>query len=159
MRPEVEKLKPKGEQTCPWRSKSLTSEKFFCDGGWQTHNEAVFGTCSSQKYGFICDWAREKLAKNSTKTDEPVPMPGSMSKNVTSEEFSPYKTQIGGNHYKDNFPVMQPWEFFSRNNIPFADAHPCKHILRHRFKNGVEDLKKAKHELELLAWDCYGVKI
>lgn len=56
--------------------------------------------------------------------------------------------QEGGSHYK-NFEI-QPIEFIHRNNIPFIEGNIIKYILRHRQKNGIEDLKKAKHYIDLL---------
>lgn len=56
--------------------------------------------------------------------------------------------QIGGNHYK-LFP-LQPMVFFERHNIPFTVGNAMKYILRHKYKNGVEDLKKALHCVEFL---------
>ena len=57
-------------------------------------------------------------------------------------------TQVGGSHYSRY--VIQPTEFIYKNNIPFIEGNIIKYILRHREKNGIEDLKKAKHYLDLL---------
>ena len=57
-------------------------------------------------------------------------------------------TQVGGSHYSRY--VIQPTEFIYKNNIPFIEGNIIKYILRHRDKNGIEDLKKAKHYLDLL---------
>lgn len=56
--------------------------------------------------------------------------------------------QIGGSHYKD-MPI-QPVEFIHRNGIPFIEGSVIKYVSRWRKKGGVEDLKKAKHFLDLL---------
>ncbi len=56
--------------------------------------------------------------------------------------------QVAGNHYKKY--KIQPVEFCQKNNIPFIEANIVKYIVRWRDKNGVEDLKKVKHYLELL---------
>ena len=68
---------------------------------------------------------------------------------------NPYQNQIGGDHYKKAYPFCQPLEFFSKNNIPFTKANVCKYVLRYDLKNGIEDLRKAKHYLEVIAWDEY----
>ncbi len=57
-------------------------------------------------------------------------------------------TQVGGNHYKDC--KIQPTEFIHANNIPFIEGNIIKYVIRHRSKNGIEDLKKAKHYIDLL---------
>lgn len=56
--------------------------------------------------------------------------------------------QVGGNHY-ENMPI-QPVEFIIKNDIPFCEANVIKYVVRHKFKNGIEDLKKAKHYIEML---------
>lgn len=56
--------------------------------------------------------------------------------------------QEGGSHYKKM--AIQPIDFIYFNEIPFIEGNIIKYILRHRKKNGVEDLKKAKYYLEIL---------
>lgn len=56
------------------------------------------------------------------------------------------KTQVGGSHYRRFSP--QPIEFFWDFQIPFCYANAMKYVLRYKWKNGVEDLRKAKHCLE-----------
>jgi hypothetical protein len=56
--------------------------------------------------------------------------------------------QIGGSHY--NKYVIQPTEFIYKNNVPFVEGNIIKYVMRHRDKNGAEDLKKAIHYCELL---------
>lgn len=56
--------------------------------------------------------------------------------------------QEGGNHYRD-LPI-QVWDFILENNIPFLEGNVIKYVSRWRNKNGVKDLKKAKHYLEKL---------
>lgn len=56
--------------------------------------------------------------------------------------------QVGGNHYKDQ--PIQHVEFCQRNKIPWCESAAIKYIIRHRKKNGKEDIKKAIHYLELL---------
>lgn len=63
--------------------------------------------------------------------------------------FRALDQQEGGSHYKD--AKIQPVEFAHANNIPFIEGCIIKYVFRHRRKNGLEDLRKAKHFLELLA--------
>ena len=56
--------------------------------------------------------------------------------------------QVGGSHY--NQYAIQPTEFICKNKIPFIEGNIIKYIVRHRLKNGLEDLMKAKHYIELL---------
>ena len=65
--------------------------------------------------------------------------------------------QIGGNHYKHL--VIQPLEYIFKNKLPYLDGNIIKYITRHRDKHGIEDLRKAKHYLELIAEMEYGEKL
>lgn len=65
--------------------------------------------------------------------------------------------QEGGNHYKKY--KIQPVEFAFANNMPFLDANAFKYICRHADKNGIADLRKARHYLELMAEMYYGEKL
>lgn len=55
--------------------------------------------------------------------------------------------EVGGSHY--NMPI-QPIEFITKNKIPFIEGNVIKYVCRHKQKNGVEDIDKAIHYLELL---------
>ena len=56
--------------------------------------------------------------------------------------------QIGGDHYSKY--LIQPIEFITKNNIPFIEGCIIKYIIRWRDKNGIEDLDKCIHYIELL---------
>jgi len=56
--------------------------------------------------------------------------------------------QIGGNHYK-RFKI-QPIEFIILNNLNFPEGNVVKYVCRHKFKDGLKDLEKAKHYIEML---------
>ena len=56
--------------------------------------------------------------------------------------------QVGGNHYK-NFK-LQPIEFIFENSLDFIEGNIIKYICRHDIKGGAEDLKKARHYIDLL---------
>jgi hypothetical protein len=58
------------------------------------------------------------------------------------------ETQIGGQHYAKY--KIQPTEFIYANSIPFIEGNIIKYVMRHKDKNGVEDLKKARHYIDLL---------
>lgn len=72
-----------------------------------------------------------------------------------ADNISPLDVQVGGGHYK-GYPI-QPIEYCQRNRIPFAESCVVKYVSRHMTKNGIEDLRKAKHLLELIAEIEYGV--
>jgi hypothetical protein len=64
------------------------------------------------------------------------------------KEESPTNDQIGGSHYKKL--KIQPTEFIHANNLSFIEGNIIKYVVRHKDKNGIEDLKKAKHYIDLL---------
>lgn len=57
-------------------------------------------------------------------------------------------TQEGGSHYKSM--KIQPIEYALANNLGMAEASVVKYVSRYKNKNGVEDLKKARHFLDIL---------
>lgn len=59
----------------------------------------------------------------------------------------PMARQVGGLHYRD-FPV-QPTEFAQKNGYDFCSGSILKYLARYRMKNGVEDLQKARHYVEI----------
>ena len=62
--------------------------------------------------------------------------------------MSALKTQVGGGHYKNM--AIQPIEFIHANSIPFAEGSIIKYVSRWRAKNGIADLEKARHFIDLL---------
>jgi len=62
--------------------------------------------------------------------------------------MSALKEQIGGKHYKDL--AIQPAEFIFANNIGYLEGSVIYYCTRWKVKNRVEDLKKARHTLDIL---------
>jgi hypothetical protein len=62
--------------------------------------------------------------------------------------MSEFDTQVGGNHYK-NFAI-QPLEFIVKNNLDFLQGNVVKYVVRYKEKGGIEDLKKARHYLDMM---------
>ena len=56
--------------------------------------------------------------------------------------------QIGGDHYKKC--GIQPITYIHANKIGFMEGNAIKYLSRWRDKGGVDDLKKAKHYIEML---------
>ena len=54
---------------------------------------------------------------------------------------------------------ITPSEFCYRNKIEYNVANVIKYTLRFKEKNGIEDLKKAKKYLELIAMYEYGEEL
>lgn len=56
--------------------------------------------------------------------------------------------QVAGDHYKDQ--AIQPVEYIHANAIGYFEGNVIKYVTRWRKKNGIADLEKAKHYIELL---------
>lgn len=56
--------------------------------------------------------------------------------------------QIGGSHYKAM--KIQPAEYCHANHIEKLEGDVIAYVSRWRMKNGIEDLRKARHTLDLL---------
>lgn len=56
--------------------------------------------------------------------------------------------QVDGSHYKD-MPI-QPVEYIHANALGYFEGNVIKYISRWRKKNGMADLEKAKHYIDLL---------
>jgi hypothetical protein len=56
--------------------------------------------------------------------------------------------QVAGSHYKD-MPI-QPVEYIYANALGYFEGNVVKYISRWRKKGGMDDLRKAKHYVELL---------
>jgi len=55
---------------------------------------------------------------------------------------------IGGEHYRQG--GIQPIEYIHANNLSFCEGNVVKYVTRWRHKDGLKDLEKAKHYIELL---------
>jgi len=61
---------------------------------------------------------------------------------------SALNTQVGGTHYKKY--KIQPIQYIQENGLDFCQGSVVKYITRFRDKNGLEDLTKAKHFIDLI---------
>ena len=60
----------------------------------------------------------------------------------------PLGTQEGGAHYKDM--TIQPVQYIHANGIGFFEGNVIKYVSRWRAKGGVQDLRKARHFIDIL---------
>ena len=56
--------------------------------------------------------------------------------------------QVGGDHYTKM--KIQPIDYIQANKIPFMEGSAIKYLSRWRDKGGIEDLKKARHFIDML---------
>lgn len=71
-----------------------------------------------------------------------------MSNDAANKNLKPLEQQIGGDHYKNL--KIQPIEFCHKNKIPPIESSIIKYVVRHKSKNGLQDLLKAKHLIDIL---------
>ena len=64
------------------------------------------------------------------------------------EKVAASETQVAGNHYSKL--KIQPMEYCLQNDLNYGQSNAIKYITRYKDKNGIEDLKKAIHCIELL---------
>jgi hypothetical protein len=65
-----------------------------------------------------------------------------------SPQLTPLDVQVGGGHYKSL--KIQPIEYIHANGLPYCEANIVKYITRWKSKNGLQDLEKVKHYVDLL---------
>jgi hypothetical protein len=54
--------------------------------------------------------------------------------------------QIGGGHYKRK--ALEPWDHTVLNDLDTFQHEICAYVVRHKEKNGIQDLEKALHWLQ-----------
>jgi hypothetical protein len=62
--------------------------------------------------------------------------------------MSALEKQVDGDHYKGK--AIQPVQYIHANNLGFCEGNVIKYVTRWKDKNGIKDLEKAKHYIELL---------
>jgi hypothetical protein len=72
----------------------------------------------------------------------------SIADKLTPPTDSALDVQVGGDHYKDM--KIQPVKFITENNLDFLTGCIIKRICRWKHKDGLKDLEKIKHEVDLL---------
>ncbi|CAB4165392.1 SaV-like [uncultured Caudovirales phage] len=53
---------------------------------------------------------------------------------------------------------IEPITFICDNNVPFCEANVIKYVMRHRAKNGAEDIRKAIRYCEMILERDYAPK-
>lgn len=82
-----------------------------------------------------CEGKKENIDADNRKAERRLSLP-------------PKSTQVGGDHYSKM--KMQPIDFITANGIGYVEGNIIKYVCRYKSKNGVEDLKKAQHYLQML---------
>ena len=66
---------------------------------------------------------------------------------ISRERIGSSTTQVGGSHYES---PIDPDKYIAANNLTFREGNIVKYVTRHRKKNGLEDLLKARDYLDRL---------
>jgi len=75
----------------------------------------------------------------------------------TTGDQSAFAIQVGGDHYK-RYPI-QPIIYARKNELDSMAYSVVKYVTRHKHKNGIQDIRKAIHFLQMIAEYDYGVKV
>ena len=68
--------------------------------------------------------------------------------NVGGATVNALKEQVGGDHYSKL--AIQPVEYINANGLSYLQGNVIKYITRYKDKNGLQDLQKAKHYVQML---------
>ena len=110
-----------------------------------------------------------------TKQGDPIPVQSDQqalqAKERRIQADTYHQTVAFANHYKPVKNVVSPlspthyakWKiepvtFIMENDIPFCEGNVIKYTMRHRDKNGVQDINKAIRYLEMIKEHEYGIK-
>ena len=58
------------------------------------------------------------------------------------------KEQVGGDHYSKL--AIQPVEYINANKLTYLQGNVIKYVTRYKDKNGLQDLEKAEHYIDML---------
>lgn len=81
-------------------------------------------------------------------TTPPAQQGSSTEETKPIQQVSATDTQVGGNHYTKL--AIQPMRYSMENKLDALQHTVIKYVTRFRDKNGIEDLEKAKHCLDML---------
>ena len=110
-------------------------------------------TIPLNKKGAICWSCSSNVSLPMWRPKEPPltdPRPSAASEQPAEQGSTqnPWAIQEGGAHYKD-MPI-QPLEFSLVNRLDPMQHTVIKYVTRFRSKNGIADLRKARHTIDLL---------
>ena len=64
------------------------------------------------------------------------------------DEGNAMTKQVGGNHYSKL--AIQPVEYINANKLTYLQGNVIKYVTRYKDKNGLQDLQKARHYIDML---------
>ena len=85
---------------------------------------------------------------NSNATTPPAQQDPHAEETKPIQQVSATDTQVGGDHYTKL--AIQPMRYSMENGLDALQHTVIKYVTRFRDKNGIEDLEKAKHCIDML---------
>ena len=73
---------------------------------------------------------------------------GGLVSSSVSRPMDANEVQVAGSHYKHK--TIQPWDYIAANALGYFEGNVIKYVSRWRDKDGVDDLRKARHYLDKL---------
>ena len=111
------------------------------------YHPAKQGSQVVTKQQFI-DAYNERIHSETNATTPPAQQESHTEETKPIQQVSATDTQVGGNHYTKL--AIQPMRYSMENGLDALQHTVIKYVTRFRDKNGIEDLEKAKHCIDML---------
>lgn len=112
------------------------------------------GLHGTKEYADVLDWRNDDISCDIVayqvigEAAKPAPEPEPLHVELIEPPQDALDVQVGGDHYKSL--AIQPVEYIHANKIGYFEGNVIKYVSRWRAKNGIADLEKAKHYIDLL---------
>ena len=107
-----------------------------------------FGSCESKDWEMPTECLEGKGEHNWRAINTLPQIEEYIENNKNTNPNTAFNTQVGGNHYTKL--AIQPMEYSMKNNLNALQHTIVKYITRYKDKNGLDDLLKAKHCIDML---------
>ena len=97
---------------------------------------------------FVNRWNERSICETNTTTPPAQTESHTEETKPIQQEVKATDTQVGGNHYTKL--AIQPMRYSMENGLDALQHTVIKYVTRFRDKNGIEDLEKAKHCIDML---------
>jgi uncharacterized protein DUF3310 len=133
---------------------TIVGEPITCDKCFNSPTWDVFE--NGLHWQLVCPICHE-FSRNLIKAERNLkvcPIDGARQSSSAAEQIpiqDPRTRQVGGSHYASK--TTHPWDLIDAYNLNYHEGAAIKYIARNREKNGVEDLRKAIHEIVREIWN------
>jgi uncharacterized protein DUF3310 len=145
--PETESSwRQKGDSQAPIGPSLLLSDSSIPKSTYVSSSKRTTGQQSSSANGTA---GGQYAQASGVQSEKSSPLAGLPYAEMTNHRYpKALDKQIGGSHYKDF--ALQPIEFIHKNNIGFIAGNVIKYVCRYAAKDGLKDLEKARHYIDIL---------